>query len=158
MYTKFYELIKENSGKQDLKMKFSEDLFLFSVKENPFKTDILKLLEFEDKTKFCEISSFSLNHELLNRQDLNFLKMKWFRLKLPEFQRAVIKNFTNSRSFRQDRILIENNLSTGHKAVPERLPKKRVVNKEQIRRRFFNVFVKSPNWIKRPLRRIWKRL
>ncbi len=158
MDKEFYQLIKENSEKQELKMKFSEDLFLFSVKENPFNTDILKLLEFEDKTKFCEISSFSLNHELLNRQDLNFLKMKRFGLKLPNFQRAVIMNFTNSESFRQNRILIENNLSTVHKAVPERLPKKRVINKEQIRRKFFNFFVKSPNWIKRPLRRIWKRL
>lgn len=156
MYTKFYELLKENLEKQGTRRNFSKELFLYSIEENPFHTNIIRLLDYMEKTEFCEIANFSLNNNFINRRSLFFLKIKSFWMKTPDFQRFILNQFINPKNSGLNRIIIQNDLFESRKTIRTVFWKNIHFVKVKIRNIFYNMFAKSPGWAKRLLRLIWR--
>ena len=157
MYSKFYELLKENCEKQGIKLKFSRELFFYSLEENPYKTNILKLLDFDEKTKFYDIAYFSLNHNLWNLKIPPFTKLRLSGLSLSKFQSTIVKMLVKSGNYRKNNIVIENNLFSDHAIVSGSFQLKKDILKESLRKHFFSTFINTPNWFKRLLRMIWRK-
>lgn len=158
MYSKFYELFIENCEKQGVEMKFSRELFFYSLEENPYKTNILKLLDFDAKTKFYDLAYFSLNHSLWNQKSSPFIKLRMSGLSLSNFQRVIVKKLIKSGNYRKNKIIIENNLFSTHEIVSGSFQLKKDIVKESLRKHLFSVFINSPNWMKSLLRILWRKL
>lgn len=158
MEISLYDLIKENAEKQGISIRFSLPLLQYISQVNPFKTDVPRLLNQDHAETFFETASFVLKNELAEQRIPFMLRMIIIFKGYPAFQKAVIKDFTHSKTYPHNNIPLENNLYFDHKANSFSSFKRRKNIKEKIRTKMYRSFQCVPGWMKRFLRVIWKRI
>jgi len=158
MEISLYDLIKENAEKQGVSIRFSLPLLQHISQTNPFKTDVLRLLEEDHAEIFFEITSFALKNELTEQKIPFILRMILFCKGYPSFQKAVMKNIFHSNAYCQKSIPLENNLYSDHRGKIVTSFRSRQSIKEHIRKKMYRSFQSAPGWMKRFLREIWKRI
>ncbi|GAP39483.1 hypothetical protein [Flexilinea flocculi] len=158
MEISLYDLVKENAEKKGISIRFSLQLLQYISQENPFKTDVLRLLEADQAETFFEMTSFALKNELTAQKIPFMLSMIIIFKGYPAFQKAVIKSFCHSKVYRYHCNPLENNLYADHRGKIITSFRSRQNIKEQIRKKMYRSFQSAPGWMKRFLRMIWKRI
>lgn len=158
MEISLYDLIKENAEKQGVSIRFSFPLLQYISQMNPFKTDVLRLLEEDHAEIFFEITSFALKNELPAQKIPFILRMIIIFKGYPAFQKAVLKKFLHLHACRQKSTPLSNNLYAIHRGKKVTSYINRQNHKEKIRTIMYQSFLCAPGWMKRFLRVVWKRI